>query len=315
MAVVPLNIRGTQPAMGDPGPSSAPGRMVPPLAREQSRPPMLGMPEGLARQVAKSGIFEAEPAEIADYLAEEILARGHGARVALTILLNLPKTVQGQVLQDLVEQLAETSPGDLHDLKTLLVQVAQSTPHAQEAKNVVPMLRFEECRGSGYAARTRENARADATLAVAKDFMTPGERLTHKAVLAAGRLYLNVSFEDALQSRSILRVVTELNKLGKPEITLNVAGNGLYTLKPRNQAKVDQHIHALLSAVVHSPMLTVKIAMVRSGGQTGVDEAGVKAAIALGIPALVLAPKGWVFRGADGKDVADEAAFKARFHA
>jgi hypothetical protein len=39
----------------------------------------------------------------------------------------------------------------------------------------------------------------------------------------------------------------------------------------------------------------------------------VKAAVALGIPARVVAPKGWVFRGADGVDVVGEAAFKARF--
>ena len=57
----------------------------------------------------------------------------------------------------------------------------------------------------------------------------------------------------------------------------------------------------------------IRIAAIRSGGQTGADEAGILAAKELCIPAHVHAPKGWLMRGEDGKDVFSEYAFKERF--
>ncbi len=43
-------------------------------------------------------------------------------------------------------------------------------------------------------------------------------------------------------------------------------------------------------------------------------ERRIKAAIEMNIPAMVIAPKGWLFRNAKGKDMADEALFKERFN-
>ena len=80
-----------------------------------------------------------------------------------------------------------------------------------------------------------------------------------------------------------------------------------------NQEEVDLMTYNLLKAVLESPNLKTKIESIRTGGQTGFDEAGAKAAIKLGIPTLVLAPKGWKFRNESGQDISDEKQFKARF--
>jgi hypothetical protein len=56
------------------------------------------------------------------------------------------------------------------------------------------------------------------------------------------------------------------------------------------------------------------IQLIRSGGQSGVDEAGLKAAILLGIPAFCLCPKGWPYLTREGATVRNEHLFKARFH-
>jgi len=56
----------------------------------------------------------------------------------------------------------------------------------------------------------------------------------------------------------------------------------------------------------------VKLSVV-TGGQTGFDEAGAKAAAQLGWNVTVNAPKGWKFRNIAGKDISDEKAFKERF--
>lgn len=96
-------------------------------------------------------------------------------------------------------------------------------------------------------------------------------------------------------------------------ITLNVAGNGIYTMKGYyKQKEVDNFTYELLKVVTSSPNLKHKIGFIRSGGQTGFDEAGAKAGEQLGIPTLVYAPKGWRFRTLEA-DISDEKLFKLRF--
>jgi hypothetical protein len=80
------------------------------------------------------------------------------------------------------------------------------------------------------------------------------------------------------------------------------------------QDQIDEFTYQLLKAIVESPNLKLKINSIRSGGQTGFDEAGAKAGIKLGIPVTVLAPKGWKFRDINGKDISDEKLFKERFN-
>lgn len=116
---------------------------------------------------------------------------------------------------------------------------------------------------------------------------------------------------DISQARALAEILNEKFSKG---ITLNIAGNGIYTMKGKyTQQQVDDFTYELLNRVINSPNLKTKIESIRTGGQTGFDEAGTKAGIRLGLPTLTLAPKGWTFRNSEGKDISDEQQFKARF--
>lgn len=157
------------------------------------------------------------------------------------------------------------------------------------------MLEINEHTSSGYTQRTKHNARsADLTVAFAVDFTTAGELLTHKA---SGDKYLGISLsEDPIQSARIL--YKELRD--RNAHSLNIAGNGIYTLSTKGwtQDKINTHIHMILSKVhEHWP-----IEKIISGGQTGVDIAGITSAYALGIYAIATLPKGFIQRGTDKVD-------------
>ena len=101
---------------------------------------------------------------------------------------------------------------------------------------------------------------------------------------------------------------TNAHDYASNKITLNIAGNGIYTMKGKyTQAQLDEYVYQLLSAVMNSENLKNKIISIRSGGQTGIDEAGAKAGMRLGIPTTILAPKGWTFRPINGKDKSSES--------
>lgn len=175
-------------------------------------------------------------------------------------------------------------------------------------------IEFEESQDSGYRNRTIKNASADATIALAVDFNNTGEILTKKSVTDQGKKYIDVNVNDSLEVTQELvnRIVDELNESGAK--TLNIAGNGIYTMKGKyTQAQIDEFTYDLLNNVINSPRLENTIDSIRSGGQTGFDEAGIKAALRLGIHATVLAPKGWKFRNINGTDISDEEDFKSRF--
>jgi len=180
-------------------------------------------------------------------------------------------------------------------------------------------INFEENQTGGYPARTRINASADATIHLADNFETPGEKLTKKSVKEQGKVYraietngipLNAISKDTV-SLAINNIVKILNTVNAK--SLNIAGNGIYDMKGRTQEEVDEFTYNLLNGIVNSPDLKNKITSIRSGGQTGFDEAGAKAGIRLGIPTTVLAPKDWEFRTNEG-NVKNEQAFKARFN-
>lgn len=174
-------------------------------------------------------------------------------------------------------------------------------------------VRFTMSEG-GYAQRTRENAaKADLTIVFAADFTTAGERVTENA--AKGKL-IQIPLEKGAHdpkamASDILSCMTGKEKSTPLEI--NIAGNGMNTFSARglSQDAVTTVIVSVMRELVET--CGVKILSIRSGGQTGADEAGIMAAKALGIPAEVHAPKGWLMRGEDGKDVFNEYAFKERF--
>lgn len=179
---------------------------------------------------------------------------------------------------------------------------------------------FREHRDSSYVGRTIENASAHATIAIAANFDTAGERLTQSAVEKAKKTYLRVDISKSLEvlEETVEHLVKGLNSSIKGnlldnEIVLNIAGNGIYTLRGKySQEELDIFVYALLKRVIESPLLRVKVKRVRSGGQTGADEAGAKAGEKLGIETLVVCPKGWKFRDSAG-DQMNEEKFKLRF--
>lgn len=119
----------------------------------------------------------------------------------------------------------------------------------------------------------------------------------------------------AATSAAVHAIRKAIRSIDKAEISINIAGNGLYTLNERwdvAQEDLDRYTFELLRAALSDPC-GKKITVIRSGGQTGFDEAGIKAGMSLGIPTEILAPQGWKLRNVHGVDVMDELAFKRRF--
>lgn len=175
------------------------------------------------------------------------------------------------------------------------------------------MIQFIQHSSPKYPPRTYENASADATIAFAFDFSTPGERLTQEAVRTQGKQYIPVHpSRHPLTTEKILADADILNK-AKASV-INIAGNGLYkTIKyGYEQGYCDTLVEAYLSSLFQS--LLIKPTLIRSGGQSGFDEAGLKAACKLGIPALCLCPQGWKFMNEKGETIMNEELFKSRFN-
>jgi len=172
---------------------------------------------------------------------------------------------------------------------------------------------FTEDNSPGYKDRTMRNAAsADATIAIAVDFSSAGEKLTKSSVIGQNKKYIPVDANGLKVTNDMIKSVVFALKSSNAK-TLNIAGNGLYTMKGKyTQEQIDAFTYDLLKSVVNSP--GIKIESIRSGGQTGFDEAGIKAGNKLGIPTIVLAPKGWKFRNIDGKDISNEKLFKDRFN-
>lgn len=169
------------------------------------------------------------------------------------------------------------------------------------------MIQLKECKIAGYPARTKENVvESDITIAFAEDFSTAGERLTRKYCNDYRRKYIPIDLKHPVV---ISKIANEL--LFVDTVIINIAGNGLYTLKYQ-QKYYDELLYDIFSKLLDSGYMP-EITLIRSGGQSGIDEAGVNAADKLGIPALVLAPKGWIFRDINNQNIADEKQFKRRF--
>ena len=159
-------------------------------------------------------------------------------------------------------------------------------------------LSIKEHASSSYPPRTKENAAlSDLTVAFAFDFTTAGEKLTRKA--AAGK-YMGFSFDEPVTEVAVqIREKLARRSLKKP--ILNIAGNGIYTCIKKGwvQDAVNTHVFRVVS-LVHRRYPLSKII---SGGQTGVDLAGIVAAVALGIDASILMPKGFKQRDAFDQDM------------
>lgn len=158
------------------------------------------------------------------------------------------------------------------------------------------MLILQQHESQKYPPRTYFNAgQADITIAFASDFSTAGEALTRKA---AGAKYLPISLstDPVIAARAIYRELRARNAT-----VINIAGNGIYTLTGHGwtQESLNAHLHSILSLVFRH----WKVAKLVSGGQTGVDVAGLVVGAALGITAVGTLPKGFLQRGANNRDV------------
>jgi hypothetical protein len=157
------------------------------------------------------------------------------------------------------------------------------------------MLICKEYKSASYAPRTYHNASQGVTLAIAVDFTTAGEKLTHKA--ANGKIMqINWGTDYVVAARALYSMLKKHDCH-----VVNVAGNGIYTLQKHGvtQAQANQYVYNILKLVnEHWP-----ITQVVSGGQTGMDIAGLVAGVALGIESIGTWPKGYKMRFEDGKDV------------
>lgn len=177
------------------------------------------------------------------------------------------------------------------------------------------MIEFIEHKETGYAMRTWDNARlSDLTIAFAIDFTTPGEILTRKAAygkycaIELQGLFNNIDY--ATESIVKKMYIQKINKL-------NIAGNGIYSLctarifqEDEIQYEIDQLILDFLFLVKTKFRYEFSI---RSGGQTGIDEAALKAGDKLGLETICLAPKNWLFRDINGRDICSQSLFLKRF--
>lgn len=251
----------------------------------------------MGRQVPMRPAWESEKLEVMRLLVEQKFSPGTDLADKL-MATGDGKLIEGNHWGDtfwgVCRGVGQNHLGELlmQQRQMLQQRALQSAPaHHQGVK-----LEVLEHPSPNYSPRTWANAKgADLTVAFAVDFTTAGEMLTHKA---AGERYVGIDLgaEPIEAARALYRAMR-----AHGAHTLNVAGNGIYTLDKHGwtQERADAYVYAVLAKVhEHWP-----IQHVRSGGQTGVDMAGVTAAHALGIDALALLPKGFIQRGADKVDL------------
>lgn len=168
------------------------------------------------------------------------------------------------------------------------------------AAPAMPPLTLRQHESSGYPKRTAENARgADVTVAFATDFTTAGEKLTKNM---AGPRYVGIPYGSDVPTavRILLQFMASRNGT-----SLNIAGNGIYTLCKEGVSQHDANLWVL--AVVKGVHARNPLSFIRSGGQTGIDTAGLVAGLVLGIPVLGLYPFGFRQRLANGADITSTA--------
>ena len=175
------------------------------------------------------------------------------------------------------------------------------------------MITILEDSSPSYRNRTETNVRlSDGTLAFAFDFNTAGERLTYNLCMKYSKPILRILLRSPLRciDEVVEKIVPWLKKHNIKK--LNIAGNGIYTLQKYSltQEQATTYLYRILEKVIQQHRLNE----VRSGGQTGVDEAGIRAANALNIPAIALYPKGFKIRLESGKDFYDKILVKNRLN-
>lgn len=161
------------------------------------------------------------------------------------------------------------------------------------------LLIINEHKYDSYPPRTYYNAKsAGVTLALAVNLETKGEQLTYKA--AGEYKYLGFQLNDEIDTLIIARQLYARMKRNNTH-TLNVAGNGIYTLCEHGCSQ--EFINYFTYKVISKVHQYWPIEKIYTGGQTGVDISGAVAGYLLGIPTEVTLPKGFKQRFENHKDV------------
>jgi len=185
-----------------------------------------------------------------------------------------------------------------------------------------PATIFREHPDPGYPGRTEWNAaNSDVTIDFAKlrggrIVGSGGDKgLTRLMALRHQRAYVGVPIApDHLDGAAAADTILAGLPPSPASLRVNIAGHGLSGMGGIGQAVINAYLAETLAIVVAAlAARSQSVGLVMSGGQTGFDEAGIMAGRALGLPTMVTAPRGWRFRPGDGRDVADEEAFMARF--
>ncbi|MDR2188667.1 MAG: DUF4326 domain-containing protein [Azonexus sp.] len=189
----------------------------------------------------------------------------------------------------------EAKSGEMSAAKTEAVVAAKPSGKTEGRALELANITVRQHSASGYRERTALNARADTTVAIAADFTTAGERLTARM---AGEKLFKIGIDIANLKAAGERLAAFMAERGAS--SLNVAGNGIYTLAKRgmSQEAVNRAVYLIIAAA-HAKHSIKRIV---SGGQTGVDIAGAVAAAKLGIPATITLPKGYLQRDEAGVD-------------
>lgn len=172
------------------------------------------------------------------------------------------------------------------------------------------MIKIIEHHTASYPGRTAVNAKnSDGTIAFAYNFDSAGEKLTEKMCKQYNKPILKIQLREPL--RDVDEVANHIiNWLDKYQIKhLNIAGNGIRTMKGIfTQETLDAYLYKIFEKV----LLRHPLEHVRSGGQTGADEAGVKALDQLGIDTTIVYPKGYRIRTLT-EDIYDKDIAAKRF--
>jgi len=178
-------------------------------------------------------------------------------------------------------------------------------------------MKIIEHESAQYKPRTVHNAHtADLTVAFAEDFSSAGEKLTKRE---AGDRYVAIHLStDTLVAARMLYAACKKHNVS----TLNVAGNGIYSLagawtndqltaqhkfKTLDDEKLVNELQASLNQWVYMVIAKVHefwpLTNLISGGQTGADWAGGIAGEAIGLNVTMTFPKHCLQRDEHHKDV------------
>lgn len=151
-----------------------------------------------------------------------------------------------------------------------------------------------------YGPRTFANVqRSDLSLAFAVDFGTAGEKLTTTAAANLRKPFVGCDLKRP-HRENVTLINKALSRITQPTLAINVAGNGIYTLKKHgwSQEQVNRAVYLTLLQVHQGHRIT----SVRSGGQTGADIAGAVAGVLLEVDTLLYMPKSCRQRNEENMD-------------